>query len=127
MTKPNDANRLAVTYRDTRRAARRLLSPRRGRMLRRVLLLVLVTALSIWAWGELTADLAPDQRAVAFLFLLAVGLWITEAVPAFAVGLLIMGYLVFALGTTLIHPEPWDVRPSSPRLASPRLASPRLA
>ena len=51
--------------------------------------------------------------------LIAVGLWITEAVPAFAVGLLIMGYLVFALGTTLIHPEPWDVTPYLNTWASP--------
>ena len=54
-----------------------------------------------------------------FLFLMAVGLWITEAVPAFAVGLLIMGYLVFVLGTTLIHPEPWDVSPYLNTWSSP--------
>ncbi len=54
-----------------------------------------------------------------FLFLLAVGLWITEAVPAFAVGLLIMGYLVFALGTPLIMPEPWDVEPYLNTWSSP--------
>ncbi len=54
-----------------------------------------------------------------FLFLLAVGLWITEAVPAFAVGLLIMGYLVFALGTPLIMTEPWDVKPYLNTWSSP--------
>lgn len=97
-----------VTYRDSRRASRRLLSRHHGKVLRRVVLLALVTALSIWAWVELTAGLAPDQRAVAFIFLLAVGLWVTEAVPAFAVGLLIMGYLVYVLGSPLTGPVERD-------------------
>lgn len=41
-----------------------------------------------------------DQAQVYVLFLLffSIGLWVTEAVPPFAVGLLIFGFLVFALG-----------------------------
>ena len=39
-------------------------------------------------------ELPPDERAVLFLFLLAVGLWISEAVPAFAVGLLMAAFWV---------------------------------
>jgi len=38
------------------------------------------------------------QIYVLFLLFLAIGLWITEAVPPFTVGLLIFGFLVFALG-----------------------------
>ena len=38
------------------------------------------------------------QVYVMFLLFLAIGLWITEAVPPFTVGLLIFGFLVFALG-----------------------------
>jgi sodium-dependent dicarboxylate transporter 2/3/5 len=38
------------------------------------------------------------QIYVMFLLFLSVGLWITEAVPPFTVGLLIFGFLVFALG-----------------------------
>lgn len=71
----------------------------RGRVLRRMLLLIGALLLALWLWNTLTTGLAPDQRAVAFIFLLAVGLWVTEAVPAFAVGLLIMGYLVYVLGS----------------------------
>jgi sodium-dependent dicarboxylate transporter 2/3/5 len=79
-----------------------------------------VVAVLVWyVWTKLTSSFPPEQRAVLFLFLLAVGLWITEAVPAFAVGLLIMGYLVFALGTTLLHPEPWDVSPYLNTWSSP--------
>jgi sodium-dependent dicarboxylate transporter 2/3/5 len=40
----------------------------------------------------------------------AVGLWITEAIPAFAVSLFIMAYLVFALGNKNFNSEPESVR-----------------
>ena len=108
-----------VSYRDSRRAAFRVLQPGRTHGLRRLLTFLLVAAAVWWVWQSLSGVFPPEQRAVLFLFLLAVGLWITEAVPAFAVGLLIMGYLVFALGTTLIHPEPWDVRPYLNTWSSP--------
>jgi sodium-dependent dicarboxylate transporter 2/3/5 len=98
-----------IGYRDSRRAAFRILQPGKRHALRRFLLFILVTAVAIGIWNEVTHTLPPEQRAVLFLFLLAVGLWITEAVPAFAVGLLIMGYLVFALGTPLIVSEPLNV------------------
>ena len=100
-----------IGYRDSRRAAFRILQPGETHALRRFLLFVVVTAASLAIWNTLTASLPPEQRAVLFLFLLAVGLWSTEAVPAFAVGLLIMGYLVFALGPPMLLEEPWDVGP----------------
>jgi sodium-dependent dicarboxylate transporter 2/3/5 len=108
-----------VSYRDSRRAAARILWPGKKHGLRRVISFVLVGALVLYIWNTLTGSFPPEQKAVLFLFLLAVGLWITEAVPAFAVGLLIMGYLVFVLGTTLIHPEPWDVSPYLNTWSSP--------
>ena len=100
-----------IGYRDSRRAASRILQPGKRYALRRFLLFIAVTIAAIGIWNTLTHSLPPEQRAVLLLFLIAVGLWITEAVPAFAVGLLIMGYLVFALGTPLIMTEPWDVKP----------------
>lgn len=108
-----------IAYRDSRRAAARILQPGRRHALRRFVSFILVAALALYVWNTLTGTFPPEQRAVLFLFLLAVGLWITEAVPAFAVGLLIMGYLVFVLGTTLIHPEPWDVSPYLNTWSSP--------
>ena len=108
-----------VSYRDSRRAAFRILRPGRRHALRRALSFLAV-AVAVWFVWNLTAGaLPPVQQAVLFLFLLAVGLWITEAVPAFAVGLLIMGYLVFALGTPLIVDEPWDTRPYLNTWSSP--------
>jgi len=38
------------------------------------------------------------QNYVLFTLLLAVGLWVTEAIPPFAVGIFIVGFLVFLVG-----------------------------
>ena len=43
-------------------------------------------------------ELGKDQIYVLFLRFLSIALWATEAVPPFTVGLLIFGFLVFALG-----------------------------
>ena len=43
-------------------------------------------------------ELNEAQVYVLFLLFLSIGLWITEAVPPFTVGLLIIGFLVFSLG-----------------------------
>jgi len=108
-----------IGHRDSRRAAFRILQPGKRFALRRFLLFVAVTVVAVGIWDTLTHALPPEQRVVLLLFLVAVGLWITEAVPAFAVGLLIMGYLVFALGTPLIMTEPWDVDPYLNTWSSP--------
>lgn len=96
-------------HRDTRRAAFRILQPVKNHSFRRLLLFLGVAIMAWYTWNALTGGMPAEQRLVLFLFLIAVGLWATEAVPAFAVGLLIIGYLVFTLGTTVFLPEPWDV------------------
>jgi len=108
-----------VEYRDSRRAAYRILRVGEKHGLRRLLAFVAVTVLAVWGWNSLTVGLPADERAVLFLFLLAVGLWVTEAVPAFAVGLLILGYLVFAFGTPLLVPGVRDVSPYLNTWSSP--------
>ena len=109
----------SLSYRDSRRAAASILRPGSKRPLLRVLSFIIVLALALFIWNTLTDSFPPEQRVVLFIFMMAVGLWITEAVPAFAVGLLIMGYLVFALGTTLILPQAWDVSPYVNTWSSP--------
>jgi solute carrier family 13 (sodium-dependent dicarboxylate transporter), member 2/3/5 len=47
-----------------------------------------------------------SQVYVFFLLFFAVGLWITEAIPAFAVALFIMAYLVFTLGNPHFNSAP---------------------
>ncbi|MGD9020226.1 MAG: DASS family sodium-coupled anion symporter [Lysobacterales bacterium] len=108
-----------IGYRDSRRAASRILQPGKRFALRRFLLFIAVTVAAVGIWNTLTHTLPPEERAVLFLFLVAVGLWVTEAVPAFAVGLLIMGYLVFALGTPVFMSEPWNVDPYLDTWSSP--------
>ncbi len=50
-----------------------------------------------------------SQVYVIFLLFFAVGLWLTEAIPAFAVSLFIIAYLVFALGNGYLNSAPENV------------------
>lgn len=108
-----------VEFRDSRRAANRILRAGERKGLRRFIAFIFVGTAAIWTWRQLTAGLDADERSVLFLFLLAVGLWITEAVPAFAVGLLIMGYLVFVFGTPIGDAEVRDITPYLETWSSP--------
>lgn len=108
-----------VSYRDSRRASARILTPGKKFALRRLFSFLVVACLVLYVWISLTSSFPPEQRAVLFLFLMAIGLWITEAVPAFAVGLLIMGYLVFALGTPVFLSTPMNVQPYLNTWSSP--------
>jgi len=46
------------------------------------------------------------QNYVLFILFLSIALWVTEAIPPFAVGILIIGYLVFSIG----NDEPENVK-----------------
>lgn len=50
-----------------------------------------------------------SQVYVLFLLFFAIGLWLTEAIPPFAVSLLIIAYLVFALGNKHINSAPENI------------------
>ena len=50
------------------------------------------------------------QTYVLFLVIFSVGLWLTEAVPPFSVGLLIIAFLVYTLGYEKFTSEPVDVK-----------------
>ncbi len=60
-------------------------------------LLSIILAGGLTYWLN-TPELDTAQIYVLFLLFLSIGLWVTEAVPPFAVGLLIFGFLIFALG-----------------------------
>lgn len=49
-------------------------------------------------YAIITPDLTQDQIYVLFLLFLSIGLWVTEAVPPFTVGLFIFGFLILSLG-----------------------------
>ncbi len=53
-------------------------------------------------------DAAPAVNYVLFLLILSIGLWLTEAIPPFAVGIFIIAYLVFVLGSDYFLEVPMD-------------------
>lgn len=55
---------------------------------------------------------AMDQAQIYVLFLLflSIGLWVTEAIPPFAVGLLVFGFLIFAMNSYYSQIDPENVR-----------------
>src|SRR4249920_1053393 len=50
-----------------------------------------------------------SQNYVLFLLFFSIGLWVTEAIPPFAVGLFIMAYLFFTLGNPSVNAQPMEV------------------
>jgi len=46
-----------------------------------------------------------DLNYVLFISILAIGLWVTEAIPPFAVGIYVIAMLLFGFGTDFILPE----------------------
>ena len=60
------------------------------------LLSFFIAILLTWLLRE--SSFSEAQTYVLFLLVFSVGLWLTEAVPPFAVGLFIIAYLVFTLG-----------------------------
>src|SRR6187399_1107308 len=51
-----------------------------------------------------------SQVYVIFLLFFATGLWVTEAIPAFAVSLFIIAFLVLALGNKNFNSAPENVQ-----------------
>lgn len=50
------------------------------------------------------------QVYVLFLLFLAIGLWVTEAIPPFAVGLMVFGFLIFAMNSYYSKVDPENVQ-----------------
>ncbi len=55
-------------------------------------------------WWEVR--LSQSQNYVLFLLFFSIGLWLSEAIPPFAVGLLIIAFLFFTLGSARINDDP---------------------
>ncbi len=65
----------------------------------RVGLFFLSLAISLGATFFLTPTVFSDaQQYTLFILIFAICLWVTEAIPPFAVGILIMGFLVYTMG-----------------------------
>ena len=68
----------------------------------------LVVAL-VLTWLLKEPSFTQTQVYVLFLLFFAMGLWITEAIPPFAVSLFIMAYLVFTLGNPYFNSAPQKI------------------
>src|SRR6516165_4686849 len=65
-------------------------------------------ALALTKWLS-APDFNDSQNYVLFLLFFSIGLWVTEAIPPFAVALFIMSYLVVTLGNPRFNAEPHQV------------------
>ena len=86
---------------DSRTASKRFFNKMQGLVeFQQKIIYFLISIILAFGLTYLLADPVLDKAQIYVLFLLFLflGLWITEAVPPFAVGLLIVGFLVFALG-----------------------------
>lgn len=66
----------------------------KSRSIQFVLSFIIALVLNYFISGN---DLSEAQSSVLFILIFAIGLWVTEAIPPFAVGILIIGYLVFTM------------------------------
>jgi sodium-dependent dicarboxylate transporter 2/3/5 len=71
-------------------------------------LLSLIVALLL-TWLVKEPSFSTTQVYILFLLFFAVGLWFTEAVPAFAVSIFIIAYLVFMLGNKNFNSNPENI------------------
>jgi solute carrier family 13 (sodium-dependent dicarboxylate transporter), member 2/3/5 len=72
-------------------------------------LISFIAALGL-TWVVMEPSFSQAQTYVLFLLCFSVGLWLTEAIPPFAVGLFIIAYLAFTLGSELFTTTPQDVK-----------------
>jgi len=63
----------------------------------------------VLTWLLKEPSFSQTQVYVLFLLFFAMGLWLTEAIPPFAVSLLIMAYLVFTLGNPYFNSAPQKI------------------
>jgi len=69
--------------------------------------LLLATGLTWWIREPASTE---SQTYALFLLIFSVGLWLTEAVPPFAVGLFIIGFLAYTLGNRMFISTPEDIK-----------------
>lgn len=106
MSEPSTAHH-GLHETDTRRAARRVRGLARFHV-RSSLLAFLLSMLAAAVVALLAASaggLEPRPARMLFVLVLAAGLWITEAVPAFAVGLLVISLQMLLLGGAIDAPD----------------------
>ena len=69
--------------------------------------LLVATGLTWWIREPAFTE---SQTYTLFLLIFSVGLWLTEAVPPFAVGLFIIGFLAYTLGNRMFISTPENIK-----------------
>jgi len=69
-----------------------------ARQSRTIMFLMSALISILLVFGLRDPEFTNTQNYVMFLLFFAIGLWITEAIPPFAVGIMIVGFLVFTMG-----------------------------
>jgi len=101
----------AHSHNDSRRSARTHFGPIDLKAGRQVILVLVSIFVGITCGYVLTPETFSDsQQHTVFLLVFALLLWLTEAVPPFAVGLLIICFQLFAYGTPLMNSAPEDTQ-----------------
>ncbi len=97
---------------DSRRASTRLLRMRRVvEYQTRIIFFLSSILVALFLTHQLgDPSFSETQNYVMFLLFFSVGLWVTEAVPPFAVGIMIVGFLVFFLGSDYFNTQPESVK-----------------
>lgn len=89
---------------DSRYAATRLYIREKWPIGKKVSLFLVVTAIALLGtWLFNTSELTASATYTLFILLLATGLWITEAIPSFAVGLLVIGLEIYFLSFSRLN------------------------
>jgi sodium-dependent dicarboxylate transporter 2/3/5 len=95
---------------DSRHSAQRRYGVPRWNLGRHVTLgLVSFVLAAVVGYGISDPSFNDSQQHTVFILVFAILLWLTEAVPPFAVGLLVISFSAFAFGTSLLNSEPEDV------------------
>ena len=104
---------------DSRYAARRLYKDYWSLSVKTIQFLAVI-GLSLFLTNWISDESYTDTAYYTLMLLfISVGLWITEAIPPFAVAILIMGYLIFALGSEFFNEDPIDATKYTNTLSSP--------
>ncbi|WNJ19204.1 SLC13 family permease [Pontibacter sp. G13] len=71
--------------------------------------LLCVIAGFFFTWLASDSTFTDSQTYTLFILFFAIALWITEAIPPFAVGILVIGFLVYTLGSSYLNSDPMEV------------------
>lgn len=104
---------------DSRYASRKLFGKQWKLTPKVVQFIIVVIGSLLLSWFIMGNEASEREYYTFVLLLMSVGLWVTEAIPPFAVAIMIMGYMVYMLGNLLPPDESHEVMKYINTLSSP--------